>query len=413
MNEQQLRYIHAIEREESIQKASSSLGKSPSTVARVVKNCENELGAVLFRRVGRKMILTPEGETVTDMGKRILTCFLRLEEWVDNCGCRKEGNPGKGHLWTEHEIRYLLCIREYQNISRAAQELYVAQPSLSQMLKELETDLGAEVFLRGKGGVEESFFGRELLNRLEEVRDLFTQLRIELEEFQELKKGTITFCIPLNPGTYLLPRIIPAFRERFPGIRIRIRENNSHGLEQLMIGGKVDFYVLHFHEEREQVRYEMFFEDPFYLVIPKSKKLRLGLPDGKKLTGEDLAGLREEPFVMVSARQKLRLVADQILRNAKLEPDICCTTKSMETVKRLVAAGTGVTFLPGSYLNLYSGVEGLVCYPLDRSLEGVWKLAVACPKEGKMPKSSREFLRLLTETLGQMSVSGSLHFTYD
>jgi hypothetical protein len=61
MNEQQLRYIHAIEREESIQKASSSLGKSPSTVARVVKNCENELGAVLFRRVGRKMILTPEG----------------------------------------------------------------------------------------------------------------------------------------------------------------------------------------------------------------------------------------------------------------------------------------------------------------------------------------------------------------
>lgn len=150
MNEQQLRYIHAIEREESIQKASSSLGKSPSTVARVVKNCENELGAVLFRRVGRKMILTPE-------------------EWADGCGCRQGGNPGKGHLWTEHEIRYLLCFREYQNISRAAQELYVAQPSLSQMLKELETDLGAEVFLRGKGGVEESFFGRELLNRLEEA----------------------------------------------------------------------------------------------------------------------------------------------------------------------------------------------------------------------------------------------------
>ena len=241
MNEQQLRYIHAIEKEESIQKASSSLGKSPSTVARVVKNCENELGAVFFRRVGRKMILTPEGETVTDIGKRILTCFLQLEEWADGCGCRKEGNPGKGHLWTEHEIRYLLCIREYQNISRAAQELYVAQPSLSQMLKELETDLGAEVFLRGKGGVEESFFGRELLNRLEEVRDLFTQLRIELEEFQELKKGTITFGIPLNLGTYLLPRIIPAFRERFPGIRIRIRENNSHGLEQLMIGGEGRF----------------------------------------------------------------------------------------------------------------------------------------------------------------------------
>lgn len=64
----------------------------------------------------------------------------------------------------------------------------MAQPSLSQMLKELEEDMGAEVFLRGKSGVEESPFGTELLNRLEEVGNLFTQMRIELEEFQQMKK---------------------------------------------------------------------------------------------------------------------------------------------------------------------------------------------------------------------------------
>lgn len=400
MNEQQLRYICAIAREGSIQRASSFLEKNPSTVARVLKNCESELGAELFKRVGRKVIPTPEGETVIDMGSRILDRFGQLEEWIE--GCRTKGHTGNVHLWTENEIRYLLTIREYGNISRAAQELYVAQPSLSQMLGGLETDMGQEVFLRGKDGVSESSFGKELLNRLEAVEGLFAQLRIELEEFQKMQKGTITFGIPLNLGTYLLPRIIPVFRERFPGIRIRIRENNSHGLEQLMIGRKIDFCVLHFHEEKEQVKYEMFFEDPFYLVIPKDRKLRLGLPDRKKLTKEDLAGLRDEPFVMVSPRQKLRLVADQILKNAGIVPEICCTTKSMETVKRLVAAGTGVTFLPGSYLNLYSGVEGLVFYPLDRSLEGVWKLAVACPKEGKMAKSSREFLKLLTETLKKM-----------
>ena len=102
---------------------------------------------------------------------------------------------------------------------------------------------------------------------------------------------------------------------------------------------------------------------------------------------------------MVSARQKLRLVADQILSHAEVEPDIVCTTKSMETAKRLVAAGVGITFLPRSYLNLYSGVEGLACYPLDPGLEGSWTLAVACPKEGKMSRSSREFLKLLKEIL--------------
>lgn len=147
-----------------------------------------------------------------------------------------------------------------------------------------------------------------------------------------------------------------------------------------MIGRKIDFCILHFHEEREQVWYEMFFEDPFYLVIPKDRKSGLNLPEKRKLTKEDLASLSSEPFVMVSARQKLRLVA----------------------------AETGISFLPGSYLNLYSGVERLVCYPLDRSLEGAWKLAIACPKKGKLPKSSREFLKFLTETLNSMHVKGGL-----
>ena len=89
------------------------------------------------------------------------------------------------------------------------------------------------------------------------------------------------------------------------------------------------------------------------------------------------------------------------LKNAGIVPDICCTTKSMETAKRLVAAGVGLTLLPGSYLNLYSGVEGLACYALDRELEGMWQLVVAYPKEEKLPKCSREFLKLLQEILRQ------------
>ena len=71
----------------------------------------------------------------------------------------------------------------------------------------------------------------------------------------------------------------------------------------------------------------------------------------------------------------------------------------METAKRLVGAGMGITFLPRSYLNLYSGVEGLECYPLAPDLDGSWKLTVAYPKEGKLSRGSREFLKLIRETL--------------
>ena len=178
-------------------------------------------------------------------------------------------------------------------------------------------------------------------------------------------------------------------------MEIRIRENNSQDLEKQLLARKVDFCILHFREEMEQVSYEHFFDDPFCLVIPAGMKKELRLPEDRDLTAEDLKILKRTPFVMVAARQKLRVVADQILIAAGIRPNICCTTKSMETAKRLVAAGMGVTFLPKSYLTLYSGVEGLESYPVDQGLNATWKLVAAYRKHEKLSRGCREFLRIL------------------
>ncbi|MCI8888819.1 MAG: LysR family transcriptional regulator [Hungatella sp.] len=392
MNERQLRYIHAIAKERSILKASLFLNKNPSTITRVLKHCEEELTVSLFNRTRAGMVPTAEGERVVELSEKILSELDRIEEWAGQAS----------HSWKEQEIRYLLAVREYRNISKAAKELYMAQPSLSQTIKELEETLGSLIFMRKKDGVKETRFGHELLNRLESVGACYRELEVELEEFRQMRKGAVTLGIPLNLGAYLLPAVVPPFRQRFPGIKIQIRENNSSELERLMIAGKLDFCVLHFHEKLEQVEYEMFFEEPFCLVIPKSAKSRLHLPQDRELTKEDFLKLAQEPFVMVSARQKLRQVADGILKNAGIVPDICCTTKSMETAKRLAAAGMGMTLLPRSYLNLYSGVEGLECYPLSPDLKGSWKLTVAYPKEKKLSRGSREFLKVIKETLSEL-----------
>lgn len=404
MNERQMHYICAIADTGSIQKAGILSGKNSSTLTRGLKSCENELGVLLFQRTKSKLIPTSEGKMVIEFARKILEETKEIRSWAQSRnGDGETAKAEYAHEWSENEIQYLLTIREWKNISKAAEELYLAQPSLSQMIRELEEEMGHRVFVRGRDGASETGFGTELIDRLEKVHGLFGQIRVETEEFQQMKRGTITFGIPLNLGTYLLPLIVPAFNQQFPGIKIRIRENNSRDLEQLMIRKKIDFCILHFYEEKKQVRYELFFEDPFYLVVPGTLKSRLHFPEDRKLTGEELLRLEGEPFVMVARRQRLRLVVDQILENVGITPDICCTTKSMETAKRLAAAGMGVTFLPRSYLTLYSEVGGLACYPLCDELNGSWKLAVACPQEGKLPRSSREFLKLLKNTLRQIS----------
>lgn len=112
--------------------------------------------------------------------------------------------------------------------------------------------------------------------------------------------------------------------------------------------------------------------------MPLALDRKYAFPEYRPLSIYDLKALEKEPFLMVANRQKLRQVADSILEQLSIKPDIRCTTKSMETAKRLAAAGMGVTFLPHSYLNLFSGVDNLACTPLIQHCRprGNWLSAI-------------------------------------
>lgn len=403
MNEHQLRCLCVIAEEKNIRRAARILSRNPSSLTRLLKTCEEELGVPLFVRARDGLTVTPEGESFFSLAGPVLEQFEELQRWIaggEEAAARGRREPENRHSWTENEIRYLLTIREYQNISRAAQELFVAQPSLSQMILEVEAELGQPVFLRGKDGARETEFGRELLLRLERIQQGLQEIYAEMEEFQQMRRGRITFGIPMNLGTYLIPLLLPSFAEAYPGIQVNIRENNTSELEKLLMDKKIDFCIMHDPGRQESLEYTEFSDDPFYLVVPGRWKGKLDFSPDSVLTAEDLEKLADIPFVMVANRQKLRLVADQILSHAGIKPRIRCTTRSMETAKRLVAAGMGVTFLPGSYMTLYSGTEGLEAYPVDPALGGSWKLVVARRKRETLPRSSREFLRMMQESLG-------------
>ncbi|RHR44301.1 LysR family transcriptional regulator [Clostridium sp. AF18-27] len=453
MNGKQLRYITAIAETGSIRGGAALLGKDASTMARTLKKMEQDFNVRLFRRTPEGLRTTPEGEAVLGIMEEIVrSCevlhggealpankaltdreILPSSEVLPGSEAlpssealpgsealpSSEALPGSealpssealpgtraiparpaGSNLTEQEIRYLLTIRDCGSISRAAAELYIAQPSLSQVLRQVEEEFGLMIFKRTSRGVEPTEAGRVLLDRLHAIRGLYRRLELTVEEFQDMKRGTITFGVPQNLGAYLLPMVLPAFSAQYPGIRVRFRENNSTELDRLLLADKTDFSIMHFQEENTALAYEAFFDDPFYLVIPGGMTGRFGFTEGRKLLEEDLQPLGNLPFIMVARGQKLRQVADQILETCGITPDIRFETKSMETAKRLTAAGLGVTFLPGSYLTLYSGMEGLACFQLDESLGASWQLVAAYPKKGGLSRSAREFLRVLGDCL--------------
>lgn len=198
MNERQLRYLETIAEQGSIQKASSLLKRDASTLNRVVRSVGEELGVTLFRRSHSGVVPTPEGEVVLAFGRRIREIFMKI---------RTLGNIETSYLreWTESDVRYLIEIRQQKNISRAADELFIAQPSLSQAVIQIEESLGISLFLRTSEGVEETVAGGIILDRLERVQALSRQMRVELEAYQQMKKGILTVGIPVNLAAYVLP----------------------------------------------------------------------------------------------------------------------------------------------------------------------------------------------------------------
>ena len=171
---------------------------------------------------------------------------------------------------TQNELIYMLAVAEHASVSKAAAELYISQPSLSQEIKKIEEEFGRQLFVRSPSGLTPTGFGEAYLQTATQILDCYKSLLKDLDEFRDMKRGSISFGIPPNLGTCLLPRILPAYTKMYPGITVNFKEANSVELDKMLLAGKIEFNIMHYQEPHEMIRYEKIMSDPFYLVIPAS-----------------------------------------------------------------------------------------------------------------------------------------------
>lgn len=410
MKRNQLEMLVIMENCMTLKEAAHILHKSPSTIGRSLKSLENELECCLFRYSRNSLVPTPEGKMILEYAHTFAELMDEMEHFLSSLSPR----PAY-HNWSEREINYLLMIRKKGNLSRAAEELFVSQPSLSQMLAALDAVCSFTIFEPVWNGLRLSMQGEILFIYIEKMAAVFQGIRQELDEFKNLRRGTVKVGIPVSLGSYLIPLIVPAFLKRFPGIKLRILEANSQKLKYMLREKQVDFCILHENTDKaakrkdlvsdDYIYYQQYYDEPFFLVMPRKWKNQFDLPKKGPLQAEDLLKLSDAPFVLVAKRQPLRDVIQRVFENVHtltgipFNPTACCSAKNMETIKRLVLAETGISFLPASYIHLYSESNDLISYPLADHLDGTWTLAIALPRESSMSRSSQEFVKVMKENL--------------
>ncbi len=142
---------------------------------------------------------------------------------------------------TSKELMYVKTIAEEKTISKAAQKLFVAQPSLSQSLQRIEEALGARLFNRTAGGLTLTYAGERYYHMATQILKMYQDFETEVSDINNLKTGRIHVGITNDLGTIVLSRVLPLFHTLCPNVEVYVSEENSCVLDQKILSGELDF----------------------------------------------------------------------------------------------------------------------------------------------------------------------------
>lgn len=308
---------------------------------------------------------------------------------------------------TERELLYVKTIADERSISRAANKLFLSQPSLSNCIQKIEATLGIKLFKRTNTGLILTFAGERYYKIATDILKIYSDFEIEVSDINNLKKGRVTIGITVYLATHMLPVILPLFREKCPNIEISVVERNSTELDKALASGEIDFAIMHafpLYESANPGNTDIYplFRDPLVLVTKKNHPLgQYAEPImGLEYPQIDLTLFAAEPFILVNKEQKIRQVSDLILQKAHIIPFIALTTKSFETARRLACEGLGATFVPLQYLKIFPGSYEPAYFFVDEKYSAWWTLCIAVQKNAYISKAAKLFIRIASEKYG-------------
>src|SRR4051794_20918037 len=236
-----------------------------------------------------------------------------------------------------HQLAYFESVSRHLHFTRAAEELNVAQPSVSQQIRKLEDELGTPLFHRMKRRVALTEAGTLFLRHTRAVLQQLEEARIEVQELSGLRKGSLAVGAPPSVGTHLLPKALAAFSRRHPGISLTFREGGSRTLVQLLEDGELDLAVVIQPIRHSVLETLPLLEEELLLAVPRTHPLANARRRVK------LLDLEHEPFVLL--REGAYDIRDQTLtacRRVGFEPNVALDGGEMDSVLRFVAEGIGV-----------------------------------------------------------------------
>ncbi len=280
-------------------------------------------------------------------------------------------------------LRTFLAVHETGSITRAARRRGLGQPAISGHIARLEAEVGATLFHRGAHGVIPTEAGNVWRAVAEDVVRRLDTGREALDALKGAMTGTLRIGAGATVTTKLLPSWMRRYHERWPGVRIFVREQGSAAAVEALLAGEIDlgFVTLPISDARKPLRVVPWLRDQLRLVVPPDHPLR----HEATFRWLDLDG---QPLVLFEAGSAVRRRIDDAFERAGVVPQIVMELRSIEAILRMVEAGVGAGFVSQVALAEQAGLapEG---EPLVR------ELAIVRRSDRPPTAATRAFLELL------------------
>jgi DNA-binding transcriptional LysR family regulator len=289
---------------------------------------------------------------------------------------------------TLHQLKVFEVVARHGSFTRAAEELFLTQPTVSMQVKQLTKAVGTPLFEQVGKRLYLTDAGRELMVTCREIFDRLAQFEMTLAEMKGLKQGQLRLSV-ITTTKYFVPRLLGPFCQRYPGIDIALQVTNHERILSRMSENLDDLYILSQIPDHLDIRCHPFLENPLVVLAPVDHPLaqQKNIP---------LSRLTGEPFIMREAGSGTRSSVQKLFERHEVAVKVRLELGSNEAIKHAIAGGLGISVLSRHTLGLNGvsseltilDVEG---FPISRH----WYIAYPAGKQ--LSVVARTFFEYLLE----------------
>lgn len=290
-------------------------------------------------------------------------------------------------------MRYLDAVVRHRSFRRAADELELSEPSLSQQIRKLEEELDAKILERQRRAVRLTDFGNTIIQSARAIIAEEERIRQAADAHRGLRSGRLSFGTVNAGSNTLLPEVLPLFSKRYPGIEVRVNETGSLDIARAVLRGELDLGLIvrvpEIGPSEEGLVFDDVLESKLVVCAPANHRLA----QRKRIASTDVL---DEALILFRQGYLMHEILRSLL--GERAGNVVYYTDNTESAKRMVAAGVGITLLPEfSIVDDSYRREGKIRYiPLHTDFPSI-RLCLVHRADGYLTRAAKAFKTMLAE----------------